>query len=142
AESRGAAPRCQAGHSRTPSLSLVKGSPHLRCVYWLREMEVESGLGRMAPVRILTPSGYGNDRQRPLACAPANLARRIIPVQLRQPEIQQYDVGPKRICSTDRLNTVVRLANFVPEELHQLTEARGRIEVVIYNQYFSSLAGS
>ena len=97
-------------------------------------MEVEAGFVRTSPVFILAPSGechqykVGAPGKRPY------LARRVVAVEFRHPDVEQYDFGSKRRADLERRQSIRRGPRLIAHHVEHHRHAFDRVLVVVCDQ--------
>ncbi len=100
----------------------------------LDHVRVEAAFARTAAVLVLTPAGEGDDHRFLAPGLLAEAARHLVPVELRQAEIEQHDVRPAALGDFERELPVGRRMDFMAAHLHERGQAVERVAVVVDNE--------
>src|SRR5690606_29988011 len=116
-------------HDQPPQHGAVDG---------LRQMLVEARLERLPFVLFLGPAGQREETYCTAFRPRPNSPRHLVSVHLRQTDVEQDDVRPKRVDGAQGLSRAVNRLDFVTVELENETQARGRIAIVVDDEHAPS----
>jgi hypothetical protein len=100
-------------------------------VEWLDEVVVESRGARLRAVRILVPSGEGNQERVGLARPGANLSGHLVSIHLRHPDVEKHGVEGHGIDLIQRGSTAMDHGDSRAEGFQKDAERFGGIAVVV-----------
>src|SRR6187402_23120 len=98
-------------------------------------MVVEPGEARRVAIAGLTVTRERHEPDRAAALVRAQASRHLVAVHLRQPDIDERDLGLKPLRLLERRGGTIRRGYVVPFELEQHRERISRIRAVVDDEH-------